>query len=127
MNAEEFVEGIHSAVYQSAIEDVLTTMAHPPGRRPRPHLVKLSEWFGGLVGEDRERVKGVIRLAADHAVFGVMAVLDGVRTIDDEHTELYLRTGDGTLLNEDHDLHELFRISVDHELGYVDEQGKPLG
>ena len=56
----------------------------------------------------------------------MMAVLDGVKVIDEAHTELYLRTGSGELLNGDHDLHELFQIAVDHELGYVDEFGNPL-
>ena len=59
-----------------------------------------------------------MRLTADHAVFGVLAVLDGVRAIDDDHTELYLRTGDGVLLNEDPELHDIFRSLVDEEIGF---------
>jgi hypothetical protein len=126
MNAEEFVDGIYSAAYRSATNGVLRALASPPGRRPRPHLVELSAWFNGLSSEDREQVGSTVRLAADQAIFDILAVLDGVSVLDEGHTEFYLRTGDGTLLNEDHDLHELFQISVDHELGYVDEQGKPL-
>ncbi len=126
MNADEFVDGIRVGVYQSAINGVLRTLANPPGRSPRPHLVELSSWFNGLSHDDRERLRAVVRLSVDQAVFDMMGVLDGVVTIDDTHTELYLRTGDGTLINERRDLHELFQISVDHELGYVDEFGRPL-
>jgi hypothetical protein len=119
VNADEFVEALHLVVYEAAIEDVLSVLADPPGRRPRPELTELSAWVNDLSGEDRERLGGVIRLAVDHAVFGMMAVLDGVRVIDDEHTELYLRTGDGTLLNEQHDLHDIFRSVIDEKLGHV--------
>lgn len=126
MNAEEFVGGVRSAAYRSAINGVLRSMASPRGRRPRPHLVELSAWFNGLSSRDREQVESAVRLAADQATFNMLAVLDGVSAIDEDHTDLYLRTGDGALLNEHHDLHELFQISVDHELGYVDEQGYPL-
>ena len=126
MNADEFVDAVHVAVYKSAINAVLRALTNPPGRSPRPHLVELSSWFNGLSDDDKAQLRGVVRLAVDQAVFGMMAMLDGERTIDNAHTELYLRTGDGTLLNEQHDLHELFQISVDHELGYVDEFGKPL-
>jgi hypothetical protein len=75
-------------------------------------------------GQDREHLEGVVRFAVDHAVFGVLAVLDGVRVIDNDHTELYLRTGAGVLLNEQHDLHDIFRSVVDQKLGYVD---RPAG
>jgi hypothetical protein len=84
-------------------------------------------WRSSRAAEDKERVAGVVRSAAYSAVFNMMAVLDGVKVIDNQHTELYLRTGSGTLLNEGHDLHELFQISVDRELGYVDKFGNPLG
>ena len=88
--------------------------------------MELSAWFNLLTATDKERVANVVRTAAYSAVFNMMAVLDGVKVIDEAHTELYLRTGSGELLNGDHDLHELFQIAVDHELGYVDEFGNPL-
>lgn len=126
MNADDFVHAVHATVYQEAINAVLRLLTDPPGSGPRPHLVELSSWFNRLSDDDREQIKGVVRLAVDQAVFNMMAVLDGVEVIDNEHTELHLRTGSGTLINERHDLHELFQISVDHELGYVDEFGRPL-
>jgi hypothetical protein len=128
MNSEEFVEGIYAAVYKTSIEAVIKTIADPPGRRPRRDLVELSSWYNGLSDADKSHVRAVVRRAADQAIFGMLCVLDGVRVIDDPHTDLYLRTGDGTLLNDpsENELHALFQTAVDHELGYVDEQGRPL-
>jgi hypothetical protein len=126
MNAEEFIEGIQINVYKSAIKGVVKNLSDPPGRKPRKDLVELSTWFNQLTDEDREQVAGAVRLAAYQATFGMMAVLDGVRVIDDRQTEFYLRTDTGILLNEDHDLHELFQIAVDHQLGYVDQQGNVI-
>jgi hypothetical protein len=116
MNAEEFTDAAYTVVYKTAVNGVLKQLAQPAGRRPRQELVELSRWFSDLPDADKSRVNEVVRLAADHAVFGFMSVLDGVRVIDDGgRTELYLRTGDGTLLSENHDLHELFRARADAE------------
>ena len=76
---------------------------------PSPELVSLSEWYRGLNDEDAERVRSVIRLSADQAVFGFLAVLDGVRAIDNEHTELTLHAA-GNLVNGDGELHDEFRV-----------------
>lgn len=113
MNADEFAEGIYLVAYESAVQGVIKVLSQPPGRRPRPELVKLSVWFNGLSEGDQERLADVVRLAADHAIFGVLAVLDGVRVLDEAHTEFELRTGNGTLVNAEHDLHDAFRAAVD--------------
>jgi hypothetical protein len=128
MNTEEFVDGIHTAVYKTSIEAVIKTIANPPGRRPRHDLVELSSWYNGLSDADKSRVRAVVRHAVDQAIFNMLCVFDGVMVIDDRHTDLYLRTGDGTLLNDplENELHALFQITVDHELGYVDDMGRPL-
>jgi hypothetical protein len=128
MNSDEFVEAIHATVYKSVIRAMLQTLASPPGRRPRRHDVELNSWYNGLSDEDKRQVAGVVREAAGQAIFGMLAVLDGVQTIDDDHTDLYLRTGDGTLINDPdrNELHAIFRAIVDHELGYADESGGPL-
>ncbi len=128
MNSEEFVDGIHKAVYKPSIDAVIKTIANPPGRRPRRDLVELSSWYNALSDDDQAHVGAVVRRAVDQAIFNLLSVLDGVMAIDDKGPDLYLRTGDGTLLNDpsENELHALFQIAVDHELGYVDEQGRPL-
>lgn len=124
MNAEEFIDAVYLVVYQSAVKGTVKQLAQPSGRRPRSELVELSAWFNDLTEADKKRVGDVARLAADHAVFGLMAVLDGVRAIDDGgRTELYIRTGDGTLLNDPPELHNLFRWKVNDESGFTDEHG----
>jgi hypothetical protein len=124
VDADDFIEGVRVQPYQAAIDAAMSQLARPIGSRA--DRVELAAWFNRLAAEDKDRVAGVVRLAADGAVFHMMAVLDGVKVIDNEHTELYLRTGSGTLLNEGQNLHELFQIAVDHQLGYVDEFGNPL-
>ena len=128
MNSEQFVEAVNTAVCHPAIKGVLATITSPPGRRPRRDLAELSSWYNGLSDGDKNQVRVLVRTAVHQAIFDMMAVLDGAKAIDDEHTELYLRTGDGTLLNDPaaSELHALFQIAVDHELGYVDESGNPI-
>lgn len=116
MTADEFIDAIYLVVYMAAIDDAMQDMERPPGRRPPQDLVELSTWFNGLADADKRRVGDVVRLAVDHAVFGMLAVLDGVRVIDDGgRTELSLTSSDGTVLNEYPELHDLFRAKVDEE------------
>jgi hypothetical protein len=123
MNAEEFIDAVYGVVYVSAIDGALKAMERPAGRRPRQAIVDLSVWFNGLADADKQKVGDVTRLAVDHAVFGILAVLDGARIIDDGgQTELFLRSSDGTLLNEYPELHDLFRAKVDAETGDVDDR-----
>lgn len=128
MNSEQFVEAINTAVCHPAINAVLATVTSPPGRRPRRDLADLSSWYNGLAEEDQDQARVLVRRAVQQAIFDMMAVLDGVAAIDDEHTDLYLRTGDGTLINDPAatELHALFQVTADHELGYVDESGNPI-
>ncbi|WP_155859520.1 hypothetical protein [Cellulomonas sp. KRMCY2] len=117
MDPHSFVDGVHIAVYRTAIDGVIKLLRTPPGRSPRPDLVALSTWFNGLDERSAEQVKEVIRLAVDQSVFGLLAVLDGVRAVDNEVTDLIL-LGDGTPLNAEGDLHDQFRSLVDQELGF---------
>lgn len=115
MNTDQFIEGMKDNTYRSAISDVLEQLTQPPGRQPMAEEVELSAWFNQLAAEDRERLAAVVEMAAYHAIFGVMAVLDGVRVIDNNQTEFSLYTDGGTFINQNHDLHELFQISVDND------------
>jgi hypothetical protein len=125
VNADDFIKGVHTQVYRAGIDATLQLLAKPVG--PRPDRLELSAWYNRLPREDKERVAEVVQAAAYSAIFGMMVVLDGASPIDDDHTELHLETSSGSHLNGEHDLHELFQISVDHDLGYVDEFGRPLG
>jgi hypothetical protein len=82
MDAETFVDIVKREVHDSGVRDVLETLGRPSGRKPQERLVELSEWFGALPPPDRERVRLVVELAVHSGVFGLLAVLDGVRAIE---------------------------------------------
>lgn len=105
MNASEFVASIRTQVLESATEGTITNLQHPPGRRPASSLVSLSQWFNALSVIDQERVREVAALASHGAVFGFLAVLDGVRVIEVSpekgKLELWYVKGDQTNLVND--------------------------
>ena len=120
MTSDDFVRLIRDTVYAVAVKDVETLLASPPGRRPPPSLIELSQWHEGLSGEDRQRVHMTTQLAARAAVFGFFAVLDGVTSIRDAGEtggliELrYIENGESVLLNAPTGalLHDLFAAAV---------------
>ena len=116
LQPREFIDAVHAAVYKTAIDGVIRLLGQPPGRRPRRNLSELSSWYNGLDVPDRDRVQAVVRLAVDQAVFGMLAALDGSRTLGQD-AEISLQSG-GADLAAGHELHDLFRERVDHELGY---------
>ncbi|MDH0863145.1 hypothetical protein [Mitsuaria sp. GD03876] len=110
MNSEAFVEAIQKFVRDSAVESTVSLHQAPPGRRPAADLVARSNWFNALSADDVARVEEMMAQAAHAAVFGFLAVLDGVRTIDTENGrfELFYVGDERSLLNPpDRDLHDL--------------------
>jgi hypothetical protein len=81
MQARQFVEAVYVAVYRAAIDGVGRLLIRPPGRHPRRALTELSDWYNGLDEYERGRVQEVIRLSVDQAVFGMLAALDGSRSL----------------------------------------------
>lgn len=120
MMAEDFIKRVQMAVYDSTIQGALSLLEKPPGRRPSPGLVRLSQWFNRLSPEDREHVRGVIQMAAGDAVFGMLTVLDGERSIREAGEplgvlELRYRAGEQSILLNDPaapPLHDLFAEQV---------------
>ncbi|MHC2621293.1 hypothetical protein ACVIW2_003325 [Bradyrhizobium huanghuaihaiense] len=84
MNSQEFVEAIKRYVGDAAIEDTVALLKNPPGRNvPREQRVR-SEWYKSLRAGDADNVNGVIATAVHQTLFGLLAVLDGVRSVDNE-------------------------------------------
>lgn len=115
MKPEEFVKQVRRQVYEAALRAAILLLEDPPGRSPDPKLVRLSKWYVALPNDDRERVRGAAALAADIAVFNILAVFDGVYSlVDDEGRgsfELYYCEGEEkTLINspDSEELHDLF-------------------
>jgi hypothetical protein len=83
MTPEEFVGALRKVVLQRAAASTISAIEQPPGRRPCRDLVEANEWYLKLSEQDRARLRGVAEMVAHNAVFGVLAVLDGARVVED--------------------------------------------
>jgi len=115
MTTEEFIQCVGRAVYEPSIDGTIGILEQPPGRKPHERLVALSHWFNQLPTEQRAYVQSVIELVAHGTVFGMLAVLDGVRSVNrvGEEGTLELRhvtREHSTLLNDPEGMlmHDLF-------------------
>lgn len=114
MNSEEFVEAIKIAVRNSTVIGELNSLIKPAGRKPRPEIVEMSNWFNALPDSDKKFVERVIKYSADLSVFSFLAVLDGVAAIesgsDKGELELYyIKNGERVRLNQStNPLHDIF-------------------
>lgn len=82
LDRERFVELLINHVRAPAIEDTVATMKEPPGRAPHPQLIELSTWFNDLAESDRAFVARAMTDAVDSALFGVLCMLDGARSVN---------------------------------------------
>jgi hypothetical protein len=115
MTIKEFVEAVKIQTSDSAVRGTLQCLDRPPGRKPRKHLVQLSEWYRQLGSKDQAMLADALKEAAEMAVFEFFCVVDGVSVIEDTSEkgdlELYfVKAGDRTWLNDpkQHELHNLF-------------------
>jgi hypothetical protein len=84
LNSEQFVEALKRHVRDAAIADTIAMLKDPPGRRVQSRQRKQSDWYNGLSAEGADHVNGAIAEAAHAALFGILAVIDGARKIDNE-------------------------------------------
>jgi hypothetical protein len=80
MTPEQFVTAIRQVAFEQAANP---TVLEPHGRAPHRAMLEVWEWYSGLNARDQALVGRTMRLAAWSGIFGVFAVLDGVRAIDD--------------------------------------------
>jgi len=100
MNQDEFTKRLRSVALDPAVDGVIGIVRAPPGRRPAQDLVELSRWFTTLSADDIGHVREMMELVAHQAVFGVLAILDGSRQVEETqgpkgHFELRHVTADG--------------------------------
>jgi hypothetical protein len=81
MKAQEFVDAVRTLVMDAAVEDTVSLLEKPPGKKPQQELVELSRWWHGLPDADRVFAKRMLAFAARQAVFGLFSVLDGARSV----------------------------------------------
>lgn len=82
MTPEEFVDGLRSNCRESAVNGCLQNFQSPPGRKPDPALIELSEWYRSLSSECQARVAAAMHQAADATLFSVLCVIDGLSAIE---------------------------------------------
>lgn len=119
MTRHDFIKRLRQAVYSPGIDGIMSLLAHPPGRQPAATLIEVSHWFNRLPAKDQEHIKWIVQLAVRNTVFGVLAVLDGVRSIletgEDGSLELWFKNqSTSVLLNEEvaEYLHDIFASQV---------------
>jgi streptomycin 6-kinase len=112
MKPDDFVKAVFDYAYRSGVQSVIEVLEDPPGRRPRPELLRLSTWYLSLSDPEKSMVDQIMRHSADAAIFGLLAMVDGERVFDDDHSDIVIRVGDAEV-SKDGDLHEIFRALVD--------------
>lgn len=106
MTTDLFMERIKENVRNAAIDGTVLQLKKPSGRKPRRSHVEQSEWFNQLAEDDRDMIAAIMQEVVDEALFGLFAVLDSVRTIDDDFEEegqfelFYINNGVKTQLND---------------------------
>jgi len=115
MDSEQFVDAIKTVVRDAAIRSSVRVLENPPGRHPNPELLKKAEWYMNLSEEDKTMIQKVIEVAVQQSVFGMLAVIDGVRVIDEGSSKgdlelFYVKDSERVRLNEPgHEpLHDIF-------------------
>ena len=115
MNPSEFVRSLIETCRDSAVSDVVSNLKKPPGRKAHGELNELSVWFNSLSAEEQARTTEAMRLTADYTLFGVLCVLDGVRTIEHSTEKSRFRLTaskgkvDSVLLPGVESLHDIYR------------------
>lgn len=114
MDSYEFVTAIRRVVRDDTIENLVDYLEDPPGRNVPEATKNKSDWFKKLSAKDRFFVESVIQEAVSDAIFGMLAVLDGVRAIEGPGKKGNLKLiyeGDQEVLINDpkgEDLHDIF-------------------
>jgi hypothetical protein len=82
MTPDRFVSALRQVVSQAAVTDTLSLLESPPGRKPAPELIDASHWYRSLSDHDRANVARVLGMVSHQVLFGILAVLDGVRSLE---------------------------------------------
>lgn len=118
MNQHDFVNMIRVAVEEAASKGVIDALRFPPGRRPDPQLLNLSNWFNGLSEEERSYLFKVVQMTAQQTVYNLLLLLDGLLAIesgpDKGRIELTYNRGAARVILNDSDklLSDLFKSAT---------------
>jgi hypothetical protein len=100
--------------YGDRLPSTISNLETPPGRKIDKEKKIRSNWFNSLDKTTKELVRDIITSSVDEALFGFLAVIDGVRKIDDGSSTCRLiltySSNENVILNEpsEADLHDLY-------------------
>ena len=92
MDQEAFVGALKATVIDGLASDIASTWQTPPGRLRSEVISRRVDWLNGMSQNERELLESFGAEVARSAVFGVLAVLDGNRTVEapeNGHLELH--------------------------------------
>jgi len=119
MKSDEFVWLLKKHLYEATVKAVTQGLVEPPGRRPEPVRVRMSEFYNSLDAERKQIVEAVVRDSVHAGIFQFLCMLDGVCFIESEPTRgrfelYYLKDGEQELLNDAarEFLHAVFNAAV---------------
>jgi len=119
MTASKFIGIIKRVVYDSSVRGCFSLLQKPPGRKPSPKLEELSQYVNHLSDHEKEMIYSIIELASKQTIFGLLAVFDGVRQVEDSETKgtfelIFNKAGNSVLINDPNEeyLHDLFNQQV---------------
>lgn len=91
MDEKALVDAVKEHVFDRAVDDVLSQLATPAGKKPADRAVQLSRWYNDQTEEDKLRIRECVQEGAHAALFGIFCVLDGVRLIHEDLRQGRLR------------------------------------
>ena len=119
MDTDNFIEYLKRHIRDSSIQDTISILDKPPGRRPPQKIKELSNWYHSMSMDDKEKLKEVVTEAIHSSLFGFLCVLDGVRAIEDSEIKgrlelYYSRDTQKALINKEDDeyLHDKYKIII---------------
>ena len=100
MDQRTFVNLLRSAVLDGLSSELVKTWQHPSGLLRSEERSQRSDWLNKMSLPDRQLLEAFGTNAARSALFGVLAVLDGSRKIDESsgHLELCYVSDEGSKL-----------------------------
>ncbi|CUI99151.1 hypothetical protein [Cognatishimia activa] len=120
MDDQAFIDAVKEHVFNSAVEDVLSQLDSPAGRKPADTTMQLSLWYNEQNDDSKAHIRQCVQEGAHAALFGFFCVLDGVRLIHEDlrHGELrlVLQTDAKEIVLADNqaisDLHDIFNAET---------------
>jgi hypothetical protein len=102
MDQTTFVDLLQAVVLDGLSSELVRYWQEPPGRLRSEERSRHSQWVSQMSDADREMLEAFGSQAARSALFGMLAVLDGVRKIEEPfagHLELrHVHAGETQLL-----------------------------